>query len=185
VKDQARRQAVAAQEQHSGELLSDLHDRLERTAPAAARAIDRATQAPTPFEAWHERMRGQGMGSVELLMLSGNDELVRARLDRELPSMQPSEVLALYADALDDPSLQVNATTIGYVERKFGNGWRGAPVEADSEIQAAQQLHDVIGTTRANRVPENARRLDETLARARSLKQLTIDRGVQPRRRQS
>jgi hypothetical protein len=185
-KRDAERLIREEQDTRAGYAVVDLHDRLAKTEGPAERAIERTTEAPDPLTAWRTwRGPSASVTGPELLGMTTNHELRLARFDREFASAQPSEVRSAYERALEDPFEQANASLISFIERRFGDRWRGATVTSELEFKADEDLRTLIGESRSARIPPDARALRESLRRGSALKAHAMDaRGIRPVRRQ-
>jgi hypothetical protein len=167
---EARKQAEADIRAKHATRLGEALFTAEHTARAIevnlAPYVERAQLPPDP-QAAHERRAGRvGLSFSDRCALDLLDEHRQARFDREYASMMPSRVDAEYVQALLDPTDQVNASYIRWVETKHRGSWRGADVAGDAdEALHAHKLKNRIEETRKARIPDHIKAMSDAIAR--------------------
>jgi hypothetical protein len=171
-RDTDRRAASALYEKTSGETLFRLDHTAYKHRQDVEALVARAVEPPDAVTAWARRAgtSPDSIPAAEALSLTILDELRQARFDRELSSLQPSQVLAAYQHALDDPLEPGHASMIRYVEGRHAQGWHGPIVtKQEAEAMTSAALLRTIKAVRAARMPETAQKALNLIARAEAL----------------
>jgi hypothetical protein len=149
------------------DMVRDLGQTTRETEDTVARLVAQAEEPPTVEEAVGQRA-GRLVTMSDTINAGILRELVVARLERTLADALPSAILGTYAAALDDPLAPANAASIEYVETMHRAGWRGRRSDDLQETADLLTLGRRIESARAGRVPQELRRVQQVVGKARA-----------------
>jgi hypothetical protein len=97
-------------------------------------------------------------------MLGMVSQLTIANLHTRIPSMSPTQRLALYRRALESPYEPTNAVTIAVLESWEGGYPQTDAMQTDAERTAAASYGRLRAETRLSRVPVEVAEVEQALA---------------------
>ncbi len=167
VKADAQKRIVADQDRRAGIYLHRLQAVVREAMPIVASAIEAAKVAPGPEAALEQRTGKRGLSLDAYYNMLAHEESGRSRLSRELANATPTQVLAAYRAATEDPTQATNAVVVQFIEQQHARGWSGPQSDAPKDKAAVQELRKDIAEVQAARVPDELRTAEATIAHAR------------------